>query len=116
MTSRIHTIASLMMISATLAATPSLAAPLTSGNPGPSERAVNRDAPLLLPAGIAPRPTPKLETATLTRGLFDQDPEAALAGLASVTLDRSGEVSETPASDALRDIFESSVRGRPSGT
>lgn len=112
MTSRIHPIASLVMISAALAATPVLAMALTAGNPGPMERTVNRDAPLTLPGSVAPKPTPKIDASTLSRGPFGQTPAAALDGLATVTLERSGDVLETPASDALRGFFEMAVKGR----
>ena len=111
MTSRITTIASLLMIGAALATTPVLAAALTAGNKGEPELVVNRDAPISLPGPITPRPTPQVDAAT-SRGLFDLDPAAALESLGTVTLSHDGSVEEAPASDALRGIFETAVKGR----
>jgi len=111
MSTRIETIAALLMIGAALAATPALAGNSMPGNRGPAEAPVNRDAPLALPGLVAAGATPHLDRALLDRGLFDADPAEALLGLATLTLGTDGDVSETPASDALRGIFEDAVRG-----
>ena len=103
-------LATLLMIGAALAATPALAQAVTSGNRGPADVATNRDAPLTLPGTLTPMPTPKVD-ASAARDIFDLDPAQALDSLGTVTLDRGGDVSEAPASDALRAIFEAAVKG-----
>ena len=103
-------LAILLMIGAALAATPALAQAVTSGNRGPADVATNRDAPLTLPGTLTPMPTPKVDAST-ARDIFDLDPAQALDSLGTVTLDRGGDVSEAPASDALRAIFEAAVKG-----
>jgi hypothetical protein len=112
MTTPIHSIAVLLMIGAALAATPVLAAGTVEGNRGPTEKPQNRDAPFTLPGNLTPRPTPKVDAASLSRGIFDEDQTAALASLGTVTFSTDGSVVETPASVALRGIFESAIQGR----
>ena len=112
MTPKIQSIAALLMIGAALAASPALAAGSVPGNRGPVQKPQNRDAPLTLPGKVTPRPTPKVDTATLSRGLFDADEAAALANLGTVTFSTDGSVVETPASDALRAVFETATQGR----
>jgi hypothetical protein len=103
-------LATLLMIGAALAATPALAQAVTAGNRGPADIATNRDAPLTLPGKLTPMPTPKVDAST-ARDIFAMDPAQALDSLGTVTLDRGGDVSEAPASDALRAIFEASIKG-----
>ena len=110
MTIRTAKLATLLMIGAALAATPVLAQALTAGNTGPAEIPASRDAPLVLPGELSPMPTPKVDAAT-TRDIFALDPAQALASLGTVSLDRSGDVSETEASDALRAAFEAETKG-----
>ena len=55
-------------------------------------------------------PTPKVDAST-TSDLFALDPAQALDSLGTVSLDRSGDVSETEASEALRAAFETLTRG-----
>ena len=52
MNSRLHTILALLIAGAALAATPVLAANAVSGNRGPAEKPVSRDAPVTLPGAI----------------------------------------------------------------
>lgn len=111
MTSRIHLIAALLTVAAALTGTAALAADSVPGNRGPADKAQNRDAPLTLPGKVVARATPRVDAATLSRGIFDQDPAVGLANLGTVTLAASGDVTETPASEALRGIFESVVQG-----
>jgi hypothetical protein len=111
MTSRIRTIAALLIAGAALAATPALAADSVAGNRGPAEKPANRDAPISLPGAIVAKALPKVDAATLSRDIFGTDPAAGLASLGTVSLSRDGSVSETPASDALRGIFEEMVKG-----
>lgn len=111
MNTRIQTIAALLMIGAALAATPVLAQSVP-GNKGSADQAQNRDAPLVLPGKINAMPTPKIDAASLSRGIFDADQTAALASLGTVTFSADGSVTEAPASDALRGIFETAVQGR----
>ena len=115
MTIRIHTILALLIAGSALVAVPALAADAVSGNRGPSDKPQNRDAPFTLPGRVAPRPTPKVDVATLSRGIFDDDQAGALANLGTVTFSADGSVTETPPSDALRGIFESTVKGHQSG-
>lgn len=111
MTTRLQTIIALLITGAALAATPVFAADAVSGNRGPAEKPANRDAPVTLPGAISAEPTPMVDAASLSRGIFDLDPAAALAGLTAVTLSPGGAVVETPPSDALRGIFEDEIKG-----
>ncbi len=88
MTTRIQSIAVLLMIGAALAATPVLAADAVPGNKGPADKGINRDAPVSLPANITPLPTPKVDPGSLSRGIFEQDEAAGLDGLGTLTLSR----------------------------
>ena len=102
---------SALMLGVALVATPVLAAGSTAGNKGSGQSAVNRDAPLSLPAGVTARPVPKVDASTLSRGILGEDPAAALAGMGTVTLARDGSVSETPASEGMRAILEQEMKG-----
>jgi hypothetical protein len=104
-------LATILMVGAAIAATPVLAQALTSGNQGPAEIPANRDAPLTLPGELSPMPTPKVDGEVVSRDIFGGDAAGALDSLGTVTLGRGGDVSETPASDALRAIFEATVKG-----
>lgn len=110
MTNRTVKLATILMIGAALAATPVLAQAVTAGNTGPADIPQNRDAPLTLPGELTPMPTPKVDAAT-TRDIFAMDPAQALASLGTVTLDRTGDVTETEASEALRAAFENETKG-----
>lgn len=110
MTNRTAKLATILMIGAALAASPVLAQALTAGNQGPSDIPANRGAPLALPGALTPMPTPRVDAAT-SRDIFAMDPAQALDSLGTVSLDRSGEIGETPASDALRAAFETQTRG-----
>ena len=103
-------IVSLLVVGAVLAASPALAQAVTGGNRGPADVPVNRAAPFNVPGNVEPMPTPKVDAAT-TRDLFDLDPAQALDSLGTVTLSNGGDVSETPASDALRAAFETQMKG-----
>ncbi|HZY68413.1 MAG TPA: hypothetical protein VFE52_07485 [Devosia sp.] len=110
MTTRSVKLATILMIGAALAASPVLAQSVTAGNTGPAEIPANRDAPLSIPGELTPMPTPKVDAST-TRDIFAMDPAEALASLGTVSLDRSGEVTETEASEALRAAFEAQTQG-----
>ena len=110
MTIRTAKLATILMIGAALAATPVLAQAVTTGNQGPAEIPANRDAPFSLPGSLNPMPTPKVDAAT-TRDIFAMDPVQALDSLGTVSLDRTGDVTETEASDALRAAFETETKG-----
>ena len=113
MTTRLYSIIALLSIGAALAATPVLAAGGSVAGAGASGNAgVNRDAPLTLPGPIVARATPHVDPATLSRGIFGGDTDAALESLGTVTLSRDGTTAETPASDTMRGIFENTVEGR----
>jgi len=98
MTSRLYLIAALLTVAAATTGSAAVAADSVAGNRGPADRAQNRDAPLTLPGKVTARATPKVDT-----------------NLGTVTLGADGNVTETPASDALRSIFESAVQGRRPG-
>ncbi|MEO7223012.1 MAG: hypothetical protein ABIY37_11105 [Devosia sp.] len=110
MTIRTAKLATILMIGAALAATPVLAQAVTAGNTGPADIPVSRDAPLTLPGTLTPMPTPKVDAAT-TRGIFAMDPAQAIDSLGTISLDRSGDVTETEASEALRAAFENETKG-----
>ena len=67
--------------------------------------------PISLPGAVVAKATPKVDAATLSRDILGTDPATALANLGTVSLSRDGSVSEAPASDALRGIFEEMVKG-----
>ncbi|MDO8359216.1 MAG: serine protease [Devosia sp.] len=102
---------SALMLGVALVATPAFAAGSTAGSKGSGPVAVNRDAPLSLPAGVTPKPVPKVDASTLSRGNLGEDPAAALASMGTVTLSRDGSVAETPASEGMRAILEQEMQG-----
>ena len=103
-------LATILMVGAALAATPVLAQAVTGGNRGPAEVPANRDAPLTLPGPISAAPLPKVDSST-TRDIFALDPALLLESLGTVSMDRSGDIVEIPASDAQRAIVEAQTRG-----
>ena len=114
MTTRIRSIAVLLMIGAALAATPVLAADSVDGNKGAGGKGISRGAPIVLPVGLKPLPTPKVEPGSLSRGIFGADPAAALDSLATLTISSDGTLDETPASGDLRDVFNDTVKAHKS--
>lgn len=112
MTTRLYSIIALLSIGAALAATPVLAADSVAGAKATGGATVNRDAPLTLPGKIVAKATPHVDPATLSRGIFASDTEAALQSLGTVTLSRDGTIAETAPSDTMRGIFESTVEGK----
>ena len=113
MTTRLYSIIALVSIGAALAATPVLAAGgAVPGAQASGSATVNRDAPLTLPGRIVAKATPRVDPATLSRGIFAGDSDAALDSLGTVTLSRDGTIAETPASDVMRGIFETTVQGK----
>jgi hypothetical protein len=114
MTSRIHLFAALLAVAGAITGAAAMAADAVPSSRGPADKAQNRNAPLALPGRVVARRTPKVEAATLSRGIFGDNTAAGLASLGTVTLGADGNVTETPASDALRGVFEDSVRGHRS--
>jgi hypothetical protein len=110
MTTRTYKLATVLMIGATIAASPVLAQSVTAGNRGPAEVPANRAAPLTLPGSVSAMPTPRVD-ASVARDIFGMDPAALLDSLGTVRIDRSGDVTETEASEAMRAAFEAMVRG-----
>ena len=108
MTIRTANLATLLMVGAALLATPVLAQALTAGNTGPAEIPPSRDAPLQLPGTLTPMPTPKVD-ASVSRDLFGS--VQSIENLGTISLDRSGDVTETEASEALRAAFAAETRG-----
>lgn len=116
MTTRLYSIIALVSIGAALGATPVLAAGNSvAGARASGDLAVNRDAPLTLPGKVVAKATPHIDPATLSRGIFAADADAALASLGTVTLSRDGTTAETPADDTMRAIFETTVHGKGAG-
>jgi len=109
MTNRTLTLATLLMTASALAAGPALAQ-ATGGFTGPADGATYRAAPFSPPAAATPMPTPKVDAAT-ARDIFGLDPAQLLDSVGTVTIDRGGDVFETPASEALRAIIDSHVAG-----
>ncbi len=109
MTIRTITLATLLMTASALTAGSALAQS-TGGFSGPADTATYRAAPIVPPAGIAPMPTPKFDPAT-ARDIFGLDPAQLLDSVGTVTIDRGGDVFETPASEAQRAIIDTHVMG-----
>jgi hypothetical protein len=109
MTIRTTTLATILMTASALAAGPALAQS-TGGFTGPADTASYRAAPLTPPAGIAPLPTPRVDAAT-ARDIFGLDPAQLLDSVGTVTMERGGDVFETPASDAQRALIDAHIAG-----
>ena len=109
MTTRSLTLATLLMLAMGVATTPVLAQSV-GGNRGPAELPPTRSAPISLPANAKPAPTPRVD-GTATRDIFGLDPALALESLATVSLDRGGDIFEIPTSEGMRSAFEAAVRG-----
>jgi V8-like Glu-specific endopeptidase len=86
-----------------------LAADSVDGKKG-SGAPVTRDAPVVLPKGIKPLPTPVVEPGSLSRGLTGLDPAAAADAMATITHSPDGTDTETPASGELRDLLPDAVK------
>jgi V8-like Glu-specific endopeptidase len=110
------TTVSALMLGVALLATPVLAASSTPGGKGAADVSVNRDAPLTLPGKAAPKPTPTVDPSSLSRGIFGEDPAAALASMGTVTLSHDGSVTEQPASEGMRAIIEAMTKGNGEAT
>lgn len=98
-----------------LGGTAMMAAPAVAqsipGSPGTiTTDGASRAAPLAI-SGIKPMPTPQVETNSISRGPFGQDPADALAGLGTTTWHPDGSVTQSPPSDKTRDIFTEEVKG-----
>ena len=113
MTTRLQSIAVLLMIGAALGATPSLAATTSIPcNQGPADKPSNRAAPSALPGRPTAHALPRVDPAAISRGIFAGDAGSSLDSLGTVTRGSDGSVSETPASDTLRAIFETSIASK----
>ena len=75
--------------------------------------AVDRDAPLTLPAKATAKPIPTIDPASLSRGIGGMDADAAVASMTTVTMNRDGTTAETPAPEGLRAIIAQDVKGAP---
>ena len=93
---------SALALGVALFAAPAFAADAVDGGKAAAGASVNRDAPLTLPAGATPKPTPTIDPATESRGFGDMDADAAIASMGTVTLSHDGSVAETPASEGPR--------------
>jgi V8-like Glu-specific endopeptidase len=102
---------SALLLGASLLAAPAFAADAVAGHKGTAAPATNRDAPLTLPGKVAPKPVPKVDASSLSRGPLALDPAAAVESMGTVTLAHDGSVSEQPASEGLRGILESAIKG-----
>ena len=102
---------SMLLLGAACIATPVLAAGAVPGSKPTGTVNVNRDAPLTLPGKVAPKPSPKIDPSSLSRGPLALDPAAAADSMGTVSLSRDGAVSEQPASEGLRAILEQEIKG-----
>jgi V8-like Glu-specific endopeptidase len=98
------------MLGVAFAATPVLAADSVAGNKV-SAPTVNRDAPASIPAGAKPLPVPQVDPSSLSRGPLGLDPTSAADSMGTLTHSSDGSDTETPASQALRDILSEAVKG-----
>ena len=113
MTTRLQSIAALLMIGAALGAAPSLAATTSiPSNQGPADKPSNRAAPSALPGRPRAHTVHLVDPAAIGRGIFGDDAASSLDSLTTVTRGADGSVSETPASDTLRGIFETSIASK----
>ena len=111
MQTRSLTTISALLMGAALVAAPAFAADSVAGKQGSGTAVVTRDAPLTLPAGVKPKPVPVVDPSSLSRGPLALDPAGAAESMGTVTLSRDGSVSEQPASEGLRGILESEMKG-----
>ena len=100
---------SALLLGAALLATPALAVDEVAGAHGAS--VVNRDAPVTLPGNIQQKPLPKVDPASLSRGLGGMDADAAADSMATLSHSADGTDSETPASGELRGFLADSSAG-----
>ncbi len=108
-------IRNLLTLTVLLGGTAMMAAPAIAqsipGSPGTiTTDGASRAAPLAI-SGIKPMPTPQVDTDSISRGPFGQDPADALAGLGTTTWHPDGSVTQSPPSDKTRDIFTEEVKG-----
>ena len=110
MTSRLSTIAALLMVGAMLAANPVLAASdRIDPDPGSADSTATREGPIELPK-FTPRPMPLVAPET-NRGLpGDLDDELQLASLGTVTWHPGGSVEVSAPSAALTAVFEAQTK------
>jgi hypothetical protein len=106
-----RTTALALLLGAALA-TPAIAAVATnsiSGQRGdPTSGDATRAAPLNLP-DLKAKPTPKVDADTMNRDIGFVN---SLDDIGTVTLSRDGSVTQTPASEGLRAIFEAEIAGK----
>lgn len=98
-----------ILFGAALVATPVLAE--TAGNKGPAEVPATRDAPFSLPGEFAPTPALKFDPSALGRGPIGLDPAAAVESMGTETLNRDGSTESKEASEGMRAVIESQVKG-----
>jgi len=107
----------LVALSVALIAAPAVAADAVGGAKATSPGGgVSRDAPITLPGKATPKPLLKIDASSLSRGPLGLDPDAAIASMGTVTLARDGAVSEHPASEGLRAILETEMKGSGSAS
>ena len=104
MTSRLKTIAALIMVGSALVATPILAASKIEGNPGTPDLAVPREMLTVIPA---PDPTnlPTLTPGAVSRELGQLSEEDLLNAYGSVTRHADGSVETIGPSEALKTVI-----------
>ena len=98
-----------LMLGVALVASPAFAADAVAGKQGTPS--TNRDAPVALPGQLTPKPVPKVDASSLSRGPIGRDPAAAAESMATLTHGADGSDSETPASGELRDILTQAMQG-----
>jgi V8-like Glu-specific endopeptidase len=112
MPTHISTSIAVVLLGAALVAAPAFAADSVAGSkgPGPTDGST-RAAPFTLPGKVVPMPVPQVDPSSLSRGPLALDPAAAAESMGTVTLSRDGSVSEQPASQGVRGILDSEIRG-----
>ena len=109
MQARTSTSLAALLLGVALVATPAFAADSVAGKQGAP--ATNRDAPVALPGKLTPKPVPKVDASSLSRGPLGLDPAAAAESMATITHSADGTDTETPASGELRDILNQAIQG-----
>jgi V8-like Glu-specific endopeptidase len=105
----LRTMTTAILFGAALVATPVLAQ--TTGNKGPADIPATRDAPFSLPGEFAATPALKFDASALSRGPTALDPDAAVSSMGTETLNRDGSTESKDASEGMRAIIESQMKG-----
>jgi len=112
MPNRISTSLAGLLVVTTLVATPASATNSVAGSKGQGAAdGVNRAAPFTPPGKAVPMPVPQVDPSSLSRGPLALDLAAATESMGTITLSSDGSVSEQPASEGLRGILDTEIKG-----